>query len=123
MLAMATHCRWTRWAGAQAIQSEAIAPPMYDAAVTDALDAATVRRLFREHGPMVYRRALRILGNAADAEEALQEVFVRVLRGGEGFEQRSQVTTWLYRITTNYCLNFLRDNKRRRELLETHLSD
>ena len=91
--------------------------PRYHARV-GALDAKAVRQLFEQHGPMVYRRALRILGNAADAEEALQEVFIRVMRGAEGFESRSEITTWLYRITTNYCLNMVRDSKRRRELLQ-----
>jgi RNA polymerase sigma factor (sigma-70 family) len=92
-------------------------PTRYSGGV-GAFDARAVRQLFEQHGPMVYRRALRILGNSADAEEALQEVFMRVLRGAEGFENRSEVTTWLYRITTNYCLNMVRDGKRRRELLE-----
>jgi RNA polymerase sigma factor (sigma-70 family) len=91
--------------------------PRYHARV-GVLDAKAVRQLFEQHGPMVYRRALRILGNAADAEEALQEVFIRVMRGAESFESRSEITTWLYRITTNYCLNAVRDHKRRRELLE-----
>jgi RNA polymerase sigma-70 factor (ECF subfamily) len=77
-----------------------------------------LRKLFEQHGPVVYRRALRILGNPADAEEATQEVFMRVIRCAESFEERSQVTTWLYRITTNYCLNLVRDRKRQRELLE-----
>jgi hypothetical protein len=82
-----------------------------------ALEATAVRQLFEQHGPRVYRRALRILGNAADAEEALQEVFIRVMRGAEGFESRSEITTWLYRITTNYCLNMVRSERRAHGLL------
>jgi RNA polymerase sigma-70 factor (ECF subfamily) len=77
--------------------------------------------LFRKHGPMVYRRALRLLGGKADAEEALHEVFIRVMRRIDDFEGKSQVTTWLYEITTNYCLNQLRDQARRRQLLAEHL--
>ena len=97
----------------------------YDSSVGDGtLDAKGLRQLFERHGPLVYRRALRILGNSADAEEATQEVFVRVMRGADGFEERSQVTTWLYRITTNYCLNLVRDRKRQHELLaENHGPD
>lgn len=78
--------------------------------------AMQVGDLFQKHGPAVYRRALRLLGDAADAEEATQEVFIRVFRGLDGFDGQSQLTTWLYRITTNYCLNRIRDRKRRREL-------
>ena len=80
-----------------------------------------IAELFRRHGPSVYRRALRILGNAADAEEATQEIFVRALRSSEAFEQRSQLTTWLYQIATNYCLNLLRDHARRHALRAEHL--
>jgi RNA polymerase sigma-70 factor (ECF subfamily) len=79
-------------------------------------DAARMSELFTRHGPAVYRRSLRLLGNHADAEEATQEVFIRAFRAADAFQGQSQVTTWLYRITTNYCLNQLRDRRRRREL-------
>lgn len=71
---------------------------------------------------MVYRRAFRILGRHEDAEEAMHEVFIRVIRGGDRFEGRSGLTTWLYEITTNYCLNQLRDRRRRRELFEENVT-
>lgn len=87
------------------------------------LGSMEVGDLFKRHGGMVYRRALRILGNPADAEEATQEVFVRVCNRAEEFRGQSQVTTWLYRITTNYCLNLLRDRSRRKELLAEHGAD
>lgn len=88
----------------------------------EALSLQKVRELFQRHGALVYRRCLKLLGNPSDAEEALQEVFVRVLRGAEGFDYRSEPTTWLYRITTNYCLTLLRDQTRRRRLRERHAS-
>lgn len=75
-----------------------------------------VTELFSRHAPAVYRRARYLLGNPADAEEATQEVFIRVLRHPQSWEDRGQVTTWLYRITTNYCFNRLRDARRRGEL-------
>jgi RNA polymerase sigma-70 factor (ECF subfamily) len=78
---------------------------------------------FHRYAPMVFRRARSLLGNAADADEATQEVFQRVLRHGEGFERRCKVSTWLWTITTNYCLNVLRDRARRRELLDEHGRD
>jgi RNA polymerase sigma-70 factor (ECF subfamily) len=76
--------------------------------------------LFMLHGPAVFRRARRLLGNAADAEEATQEIFIRALQAR--FEERSQQTTWLYQITTNYCLNLLRDRARRAQLREQHFA-
>lgn len=74
--------------------------------------------LFDKYGPMVYRRALRILGNAADAEEATQEVFIRAFKALADFDPRAQHSTWLYRITTNYCLNQMRNRVRRTELMD-----
>jgi RNA polymerase sigma-70 factor (ECF subfamily) len=79
-----------------------------------------IRELFERYGPLVLRRAQRLLGNVHDAEEATQEIFIRALRGAEAFEQRSQITTWLYQITTHHCLNLLRDRARRRELRAEH---
>jgi len=80
-----------------------------------------VGALFRLHGPMVYRRALRLLGRKEDAEEATQEVFIRVMRSVHEFEGRSSVTTWLYQVTTNYCLNQLRDHSRRKQLFAENI--
>jgi RNA polymerase sigma-70 factor (ECF subfamily) len=79
-------------------------------------DRQQMRALYETHGPMVYRRARRILGNDADAEEAVQEVFIRAFSGSDAFERRSSVATWLWRITTHWCLNRMRDKRRRQEL-------
>src|SRR5579872_1399383 len=81
-----------------------------------------LRELWKSHGHLVYHRARRILGNEEDAADATQEIFIRAIRGAEGFQGQSQVTTWLYRITTNYCLNVIRDRRRRRELFEEHVA-
>ena len=89
--------------------------------MADRSESAAVGELFRKHGAMVFRRAYRILGRREDAEEAMHEVFIRVIRGGDRFEARSGITTWLYQITTNYCLNQLRDRNRRRELFEANV--
>jgi RNA polymerase sigma-70 factor (TIGR02960 family) len=55
----------------------------------------------------------RILGSAQDAEDALQETLLAAWRGLGGFEQRSSLRTWLYRIATSRCLNALRSASRR----------
>jgi len=73
---------------------------------------------FEQHGPMVFRRALMLLGNVAEAQDVLQEVFIRAMKAADRFERRAEVSTWLYQITTNYCLNQIRNAKRRRELLD-----
>ena len=73
---------------------------------------------FRQHGPLILRRAQRLLGNRADAEEALQEVFFLAVRGNAPWDGRGELLAWLYRITTNHCLGVLRKRGRRRTLLE-----
>lgn len=65
-----------------------------------------------------YRRELqvhcyRILGSVQDAEDLLQETLLAAWRGLDGFEERSSLRSWLYRIATNRCLNALRDGSRR----------
>lgn len=55
----------------------------------------------------------RMLGSLQDAEDALQETLLSAWIGLSGFEGRSSVRTWLYRITTNRCLNVLRASSRR----------
>src|SRR5258708_28677733 len=55
----------------------------------------------------------RILGSVQDAEDVLQETLLAAWRGLDGFEERSSVRAWLYRIATNRCLNALRDTGRR----------
>jgi RNA polymerase sigma-70 factor, ECF subfamily len=68
-----------------------------------------------------YRRELhvhcyRILGSAQDAEDALQETLVAAWQGLGGFEGRSSIRTWLYRIATSRCLNMLRYASRRPQM-------
>jgi RNA polymerase sigma-70 factor (ECF subfamily) len=53
----------------------------------------------------IYRVARRMLGNHEDAADATQEVFIRVHRALARFDGRSQLYTWLYRITVNLCLD------------------
>src|SRR4051794_13398749 len=65
-----------------------------------------------------YRRELtgycyRMLGSAFEAEDAVQETMVRAWKGITGFEGRSAVRSWLYRIATNVCLDQLRGRQRR----------
>jgi RNA polymerase sigma-70 factor (ECF subfamily) len=55
----------------------------------------------------------RMLGSLQDAEDALQETLLAAWLGLEGFEGRSSVRTWLYRIATNRCLNQLRSSRQR----------
>ncbi len=74
---------------------------------------------YRLYGASVYRRILRFY-RAQEAEEVLQEVFLRVLRTADSYRGDSSPVTWLYSVATRHCLNRLRDARRRKELLTTH---
>jgi RNA polymerase sigma-70 factor (ECF subfamily) len=64
-----------------------------------------------------------LLGNPADAEDALQEVFIRAMRAQDTFRGESSPMTWLYRISTNHCLNVLRAGRRRHAGMQKRASD
>jgi len=72
-------------------------------------------RLYREYGPAVYRRCMRLLGDRAAAEDATQEVFVKLVRDMKRLQDRETVLPWIYRVATNHCLNLRRDARRRGE--------
>jgi RNA polymerase sigma-70 factor, ECF subfamily len=72
-------------------------------------------RLYRELGPAVYRRCLRLLRDPAAAEDATQEVFVKLMRDLDRLQDRETVIPWIYRVATNHCLNLRRDAHRRGE--------
>jgi RNA polymerase sigma-70 factor (ECF subfamily) len=75
-----------------------------------------MEQLYIRHSRDVYRRARELLGDDA-ARDATQEVFIRVLRLGGKVPSEPTPTAWLHRVTTNLCLNRLRDRKRRQEIL------
>jgi len=64
--------------------------------------------------------AYNILGNAADAEDAMQEAFLRVYRGMGAFKGTAQLSTWMFRILVNACHDIGRQRRRRRD--ETELA-
>src|SRR5438093_2193373 len=75
-----------------------------------------------------YRRQLhlhcyRMLGSFDEAEDMVQETLLRAWKGRAGFEGRSMIRTWLYRIATNACLDFLESRSRRVQSLESHQAE
>ena len=63
---------------------------------------------------MVYRTALHSLGSAADAEDAVQEVFLRLYNFRGSFESMEHLRRWLLRVTVNFCRDVLRSPWRKR---------
>jgi RNA polymerase sigma-70 factor, ECF subfamily len=78
---------------------------------------STVGDLYKQHRRTVYALCLRLTGNAAEAEDLTQEVFIQLLRKAGTFRGESQFTTWLYRVTTNQVLMHFRRTTRRAEKL------
>ncbi|HEX4386659.1 MAG TPA: sigma-70 family RNA polymerase sigma factor [Myxococcales bacterium] len=79
----------------------------------------SVSALYRQYGPVIYWRCLKLLGDAAAAEDATQETFLRVHRHLEKTPEADEALRWIWRIATNRCLNELRDRRRRPEPEET----
>ncbi len=76
------------------------------------LTASDVDR-FEAARPRLEAIAYRLLGSAAEAEDAVQETFLKAWRGRSGFDGGPQFRAWLYRIATNVCLDMLRHSSRR----------
>jgi RNA polymerase sigma factor (sigma-70 family) len=85
------------------------------------MDQASISILYRTYGSMVQRRARVLLGDEHAAQDMVQEVFMKAIRAFPSFRGESSLTTWLYQVTTNHCLNVLRDGARRRRALERRL--
>lgn len=76
-------------------------------------DPDVFEQVVRTYYDRVYRLALRMLGTPGDAEDAAQEVFLRIHRRASRFHGRSALSTWIYRVAHNICLDEIRKRKRR----------
>ena len=77
-------------------------------------DLAAFDSLMRQHERLVLATALRLLGNLADAQDASQEVFLRLYRNLGKLDSERAVSAWLYRVTVNVC----HDLRRKRHVAE-----
>jgi RNA polymerase sigma-70 factor (ECF subfamily) len=74
-------------------------------------DKVEFARLVDAYYQVIYRLAVKILGNPQDAEDILQETFIKAFRYLPDFNGRSRLSTWLYRIATNEALMLIRRRK------------
>jgi len=78
-------------------------------------------QLYQKHGARLKSIALNLLGNVHDAEDAVQEAFLKVHRGIRSFKGQSAFSTWIYRILLNSCYDLRRKKQRRQETPEQDL--
>lgn len=71
-------------------------------------DADSFQALVEEHSAMVFRVAWRMTGNEQDAEDVVQETFLKAHRSFERFDARSSFGTWIYRIAVNNAIDLIR---------------
>ena len=81
-------------------------------------DADAFRRLVERHSRDVFRLAFRMTRNEHDAEDVVQEAFLRAYRSLERFEERAHFGSWIYRIAANCAYDSLRARERRQQLAE-----
>ncbi|MDH5675235.1 MAG: sigma-70 family RNA polymerase sigma factor [Myxococcales bacterium] len=74
--------------------------------------------VYRRYAPAALRRARRLLGDAAEADEVIHDVFLRLLEHPQRFRGDSALSTYLYSAVTHACFNQLRNAQNRRRLLE-----
>lgn len=77
----------------------------------EATTRVDVKTLYERYGRAVYRRCQYFLRNDADALDAMQDVFVKVVERHSEFRGQSSQLTWMVRIATNHCLNILRSRR------------
>ena len=74
-------------------------------------DPAEFARVVEANSGYIYRLAMKMLQNPQDAEDILQETFIKAYKAFPNFDGRSKISTWLYRIATNEALMFLRKKR------------
>ena len=86
-------------------------------------DLGAFDEIYRAHSRRLYGVAVRMLGNPADADDMLQEIFLAAHRKLDSFRGESALGTWLYRLAVNLCLDYLRSRTGRAMHLTDALDD
>lgn len=90
--------------------------------MSDLTTLPPLEELFRTHVDFVFRICMRYTRNREEAEDLAQEVFIKIHQTSSSFKGQSSLSTWIYRIAINCCLDHLRMKKRHLEYHEESLS-
>ncbi len=71
-----------------------------------------LNRIFNEYYPKIFKTCLGYTRSVEDANDLTQEILIRIWKGHASFKGNSTLNTWIYRITVNSCLMFIRKNKK-----------
>jgi RNA polymerase sigma-70 factor, ECF subfamily len=77
-----------------------------------------IANLYTQYSEYVTRICFRYVKNQDDAEDLTQEIFIKLIDRMDSFQGDSQLSTWLYRVAANHCLDYLRWKKRQMQLVE-----
>lgn len=80
-------------------------------------DSTAFDEVYERYSPMVYNLALRLAGSTEEAEDLCQETFLKIYRHLAGFQGRSSLSTWIYRVALNNCRSRYRRQRRWRTRL------
>lgn len=94
-----------------------VSEPLSDEALMEAFqrgDTRAFEHLLRKHRRPVYNFIHRQVGHSATAEDLMQEVFLRIIKGASSYKREAKFTTWIYTIARNLCVDHTRRAKHRR---------
>lgn len=86
-------------------------------------DTTAYEELYRQHGTRLFNLAYRVLGHADEAQDQLQEIFLQVFRRIDSFKGDSSLSTWMYRLAMNLCLDRLRSKAGKADRRTSGLDD
>lgn len=72
--------------------------------------------LYRKYADKVYRKCITLLKDQGLAEDATQEIFVKIMLSLSNFNEKAQFSTWIYSITYNFCIDIIRKQKKTKNL-------
>jgi RNA polymerase sigma-70 factor (ECF subfamily) len=84
-------------------------------------DLAGYRQIYDRYSPVLLRTAIRLLGRPQEAEDAVQETFLKLYRGIAGFRRGARFSTYLFQILNNACIDMLRKRKPQSEYADAEM--
>lgn len=79
--------------------------------------------LYKRYASKIYSKCISLLKDEALAQDATQEIFTKIFLNLSKFSERSKFSTWVYSITYNFCIDFLRHKKKEKKLFSDELED